>query len=119
VNATTVFALGTLTTLGFGLGVVWYVRRPLQKILVELCGNQERAAFWTVFSAVSLGTVPVICAIACRPAPGPGAPAVFELADQVKWGLIGMMGSLMALGWVIGRSIVRWELRAVSKKEPR
>jgi hypothetical protein len=114
-NATTVFATGALITLGTGFGVVWYLRRSLQQILAELCGNQERAAFWTEFSAVAMGTVPVIFAISCRPAPGPAAPAVFELADQLKWGLIGMMGTLMTLGWVIGRSIVRWELRARPK----
>jgi len=108
-NATPIFATGALATLGIGWGVVWYLRRPLEKILVELCGNQERANFWTAFSAVALGTVPVIFAIACRPEPGPNAPAVFELADQLKWGLIGMMGTLLTLGWVIGRSIVRWE----------
>jgi hypothetical protein len=114
-NATAVFAMGTLVTLGIGLGVVWYLRRPLERILVELCGNEDRAAFWAAFSAVAQGTVPVIFAIACRPAPGPGAPAVFELADQLKWGLIGLMGTLMALGWMIGRSIVRWEWRARPK----
>jgi di/tricarboxylate transporter len=108
-NATAVFATGTLATLAIGWGVVWYLRRPLKKILVELCGNEERAAFWAAFSAVALGTVPVIFAIGCRPSPGPGVPAVFELADQLRWGLIGMMGTLMALGWVIGRTIVRWE----------
>lgn len=42
-------------------------------------------------------------------------PAVFELADQLKWGLIGMMGSVLVLGWVVERSIVRWELRAAGK----
>jgi hypothetical protein len=54
----------------------------------------------------------VIFAIACRPAPGPGAPAVFELAAQLKWGLTGLTGSVLMLGWVIGRSIVRWEARS-------
>src|SRR6267142_3355790 len=108
-NATTVFVIGTLTSLTIGAGVVGYLRRPLEKILVELCGNQERAAFWTAFSAVALGIMPVLFAIAYRPSTGPASPAVFELADQLKWGLIGLMGSLFMLGWVIGKSIMRWE----------
>lgn len=114
-GATTVFAVGTLATTFAAMGVVWYLRRPLEKILEELCGNAERAGFWTSFSAVALGTVPVIFAIACRPSPGPGAPAVFELAEQVKWGLTGLMGTVLVLGWVIGRSIVRWEARAMKR----
>lgn len=111
-NATTVFAIGTLSTLSIGLAVVGYLRRPLEKMLVELCGGQERAAFWTTFAAIALAVTPVIFAIACHPAPGSGSPAVFELADQLKWGLIGLMSTLLVLGWTIGRSIVRFERTA-------
>jgi hypothetical protein len=114
-DATTVFVLGSMGTLVIGIGVVWYLGRPLRNILIELCGNEGRAEFWAAFSAVAVGVVPVIFAIACRPVPGPGAPAVFELADQLKWGLIGMMGSVLVLGWVVGRSIVRWEVRAAGR----
>jgi hypothetical protein len=116
-TATTVFALGSLGTLAVGVGVVWYLRRPLRNILIELCGNEQRAEFWTAFSAVVLGVVPVIFAIACRPAPGPDTPAVFELADQLKWGLTGLTGSVLMVGWVVGRSIVRWEARAAGKSD--
>lgn len=101
-SGTAVFTVGSLGTLLVGVGVVAYLRRPLEKILLELCGNQERAGFWTAFSAVTLGLMPVIFAIACRPAPGPNSPAVFELADQLRWGLIGLMSSVLVLGWVIG-----------------
>ena len=114
-NATTVFALGSLATLAIGAAVVLYLRRPLRNILVELCGNEERAEFWTAFSAVVVGVVPVICAMACHPVPGPDTPAVFELADQLKWGLIGLTASVLMLGWVVGRSIVRWEGRAAKE----
>ena len=114
-NATTVFALGSLATLAIGAAVVLYLRRPLRNILVELCGNEERAEFWTAFSAVVVGVVPVIFAMACHPVPGPDTPAVFELADQLKWGLIGLTASVLMLGWVVGRSIVRWEGRVAKE----
>ena len=114
-NATTVFALGSLATLAIGAAVVLYLRRPLRNILVELCGNEERAEFWTAFSAVVVGVVPVIFAMACHPAPGSDTPAVFELADQLKWGLIGLTASVLMLGWVVGRSIVRWEGRVAKE----
>ena len=111
-DSTTVFAVGALTTLGTAVGVVWYLRHPLENILVELCGSRERAVFWAAFSAVALVTVPLIFAIACHPAPGLGAPAIFELADQVRWGLIGLTSTVLMLGWVVGRSIERFELRS-------
>lgn len=114
-SATAVFAVGSLGTLLLGLGVIAYLRRPLEKILLELCGNQERAGFWTAFSAVALGLMPVIFAFACHPTPGPNSPAVFELADQLRWGLIGLMSTVLVLGWVIARTIVRWEKQARAK----
>jgi len=110
-DAATVFGIGVVTTLGIALGMVGYLRRPLRKVLIELCGNEQRAEFWTVFTAVTLAIVPVIFALGWRPSAEQGAGAVFELADQMKWGLIGMMGSVLVLGWVIGQSIVRWESR--------
>lgn len=114
-SATTVFTIGTAATLMTGLAVVFYLKGPLERILVELCGSQQRAEFWGAFSAVSLGLTPAIFAIGCRPAPGPATPAVFELADQLRWGLIGLMSSVLVLGWVIGRSITRWEKQMKSK----
>ena len=111
-SASTVFAGGLAGTVAIGMGVVWYLRRPLERILTELCGAEERAAFWTAFSAVALGLVPLIFAMSCHPDEGRGATAVFELADQLKWGLIELMSTVLVLGWVIGRSIVRWEARA-------
>ena|SRR5215471_10142139 len=111
-NATSRFAVGVLTTLAVGIGIVWYLHQPLRNILIELCGHAERAECWTSFAAVAMGVVPVIFAMGCRPAPGPEAPAVFELVEQLKWGLIGLISTVLVLGWVVGRSIVRWEARA-------
>jgi hypothetical protein len=107
--------MGMAVTFAVGLGVVAYLRRPLERILVELCGNQERAGFWAAFSAVALGLTPVIFAMAWRPEAGAGLPAVFEFTDQLKWGLIGLMGTVLVLGCMIGRSIVRLETRGMGK----
>ena len=115
-GTTTVFVMGAVGTVLIGIGVVSYLRRPLQKILIELCGNEQRAEFWTAFSAIALGLVPMIFAINCRPSLGSDTVAVFELADQLKWGLIGLIGTLLILGWVIGRTITRWEARAERKE---
>lgn len=110
-DSTTVFLLGTSATMAIAMAVIVYLKYSLQNILVELCGTRERAHFWAAFSAVALGVMPVIFAIACRPMPGPNSPAVFELADQLKWGLIGLMSTLLVLGSMIARSILRFESR--------
>jgi hypothetical protein len=105
------FATGIGMSLTVSVGVVWYLRAPLQRLLVELCGNQERAGFWTAFTAVAVGLTPLIFAIGWRPSAESSLPAIFELADQLKWALIGLLSTLLALGWLIGSSITRWEKR--------
>ncbi len=106
-NSSLLFTSGLVATLAVSAVVVVYLRRPLEKLLVELCGNQNRAEFWTAFSAVTVGLVPVIFALSCPPSVNPAAPALLEVAEQVKWGFIGMALSVLMLGWVIGRFIPR------------
>ena len=97
------FACGLAVTATVSFSVVSYMNRPLGRLLEELCGNQERAQFWTGFSNVTLVLVPVIFAMQEQPEPGIGA--VFQIASQVKWGLVGLVVSVLILGWVLGRFI--------------
>jgi hypothetical protein len=106
-NVAGVFLSGLAVTVLASLAVVAYLRQPLANLLVELCGNERRAGFWTAFSAVTVGAVPVIFALACRPCVGPGNSAVLEIASQVEWGLIGMVLSVLFLGWIVGRFILK------------
>ena len=48
------FVSGLATTLLAAFAVVRYLSGPLRTQLQELCGNAERAEFWTVFSNVFL-----------------------------------------------------------------
>jgi hypothetical protein len=105
VSVSALFLCGLSVTSMASLGVVVYLHKPLKELLAELCGNEKRAEFWTAFSAVTVGLVPVIFSLACRP--GLGASAVLEIAEQLKWGLIGMVVSVLLLGWMIGRFIPR------------
>ena len=99
------FLCGLSITSIASLGVVIYLHKPLKELLAELCGNERRAEFWTAFAAVTVGLVPVIFSLACRP--GLGSSAVLDIAEQLKWGLIGMVVSVLLLGWMIGRFIPR------------
>lgn len=100
------FALGLILTMAAAALVVAYLRRPLERLLAELCGNQERAAFWTAFSAVTVGLVPVIFALSHEPDDA-RVPMLLQVAEQLKWGLIGMVVSVLVLGWTVGRFIPR------------
>jgi hypothetical protein len=106
-NASILFVGGLAITLVTSVSVVIYLKSPLRKILAELCGSPERAAFWTAFSNVALTVVPVIFAMQYHPETGGSAPVAFELADQLKWGLIGVVLSITLLAWVLSRFIPR------------
>jgi hypothetical protein len=106
-NAPLLFVGGLAITLVTSVSVVIYLKSSLQKILVELCGSPERAAFWTSFSNVALAVVPVIFAMQYHPETRGTTSVVFELADQLKWGLIGVVLSITLLAWVLSRFIPR------------
>jgi hypothetical protein len=110
VNLSLLFACGLLTTLGISPGVVAYMRRPLGILLQELCGTRERAEFWTVFSSVTVALVPAIFAMSYRPQAD--AIALFEVVSQLKWGLVGLVMSVLMLGWILSRFIPKTPVTA-------
>jgi uncharacterized membrane protein YhaH (DUF805 family) len=112
VSLSMLFFCGLIVTSLASLAVVVYLHNPLQKLLVELCGNERRAEFWSAFSAVTVGVVPVIFSLACRPGTSPDMPALLAIANQLQWGLIGMVVSVLLLGWIIGRWIPRVKPKA-------
>ena len=103
-DATTVFVIGAVMILAMGWGMVGYLRRPLKRVLVDVCGNEGRAQFWSDFSMVGMGLVTAVFAVSGRPDPRPMEPAMFALADQLKSGLLGLTGSVVLLGCVLARS---------------
>ena len=107
--------MGIVTTFLIGLGitvvsailVVAYLRRPLKSILVDLCGTEERAWFWTAFSNVTLTLVPTIFALHHRPQGESFPSLVFELGAQLEGALIGLVVSVVVLGFVLSAFIPR------------
>jgi len=49
----------------------------------------------------------VIFSLASRPSMSPDRPALLQVADQLESGLIGMVLSVLLLGWIIARFIPR------------
>lgn len=103
-SETKVFLTGVGITLASCVLVLWYLRPHLFKILEDLCQTRDRATFCTAFSIVTVGLVPVICALCYRPG---RAPWVMELAWQIAWALVGLCVAVVLLGIVISRFISR------------
>src|SRR5947209_6508015 len=106
------FMAGVGSTLVIVAIVIAALRGPLEHVLSDLCGNASRARFWGIFSAVALAVVPVTFALNCDGL-NKFTPALLQIAAQVKWGLIGLMITVLIMGWVLSR----WIARHVSKAQ--
>lgn len=101
------FGCGVLLTLLVALGVVGYLNGPLRKQLLELCGNGERVAFWAAFANIMVVLTPAIFAMSAEPGYGPQPAPIFAIAEQMKWGFVGLVLSILVLGWILSRFIPR------------
>jgi hypothetical protein len=107
-------ASGLTSTLLAAFVVVRYLSGPLRTQLRELCGNAERAEFWTVFSNVAVILTAAIFAMLVEPAND--TPPLLAVIGQLKWGLIGLVGSVLALGWILSRFIPRTQSKGISSQ---
>ena len=106
-SAIATFLIGVGVVLIGAFTVVIYLQPHLRRILRDLCGTEERANFWTAFSNIVLVLTPIIFALSSRPAGGGGTEVFFDISAQVRWGLIGLIGAVVLLGFALGQYIPR------------
>lgn len=104
-NEVTSFVIGVGVTLLISILVVVYLRPHLRRILLDLCDTEDRAGFWTAFTNVTVVLSPLICAMFYRPTGSGGSAAFFDISTQLRWALVGLIGSVIVLGAVIARFI--------------
>jgi protein-S-isoprenylcysteine O-methyltransferase Ste14 len=90
-----IYFLGVGTTLIFALLVVIYINKRYYHLLVDLTKKEERARFWLKFSNVLLLLVPLVFSMTIYP------DSLFGITSQIKWGIVGLVLSLIALGIII------------------
>lgn len=114
---TLLFLSGLVITLVLTLAMVAYLRSPLRDLLVDLCGNRERASFWVAFSNVTITLLPLIFAMYSTPDLQPGCSIALEVAAQLKWALVGLLLAVLMLGWVLSSYIRRQSGPGEAKQE--
>jgi uncharacterized membrane protein YhaH (DUF805 family) len=107
INEMWLFSVGIGLTAVSSFLVMFYMKPYLQKLLIDLCGTPDRANFWTAFSCITLILVPIICAMHFRPDSATHISSYLMIIDQLKWALIGLVGTVIVLGVVISRFIPR------------
>ncbi|MFO7585623.1 MAG: hypothetical protein R6W69_12925 [Anaerolineales bacterium] len=78
--------------------IAGYIRPFLKQVLVDLCGTEQRAQFWTAFSNIMLVVLPVIFGMGFLPEAATFEAGFFEVINQIKWNLLGLVMSLLAIG---------------------
>jgi hypothetical protein len=94
------FLIAVLITLGISGLIVTYLQRPLRKILVELCGKEERAHFWLAYANILLLLVPFAAEMFPLVSERSNQSWLFTITDYLRWGLLGLIVAmfLIALG---------------------
>jgi hypothetical protein len=77
------------------------LRPYLHRILLDLCGNEDRAQFWMVFSIILLVGIPFIFALGYRPEALTSQSAFFEIVGRISGNLYANLGTLLVIGVII------------------
>jgi hypothetical protein len=100
-NTILTFLAQLATTATACLLVSGYIRPFLKRVLADLCGTEERAQFWVVFSNIMLVVLPVIFGLGFSPLESSHEAVFFEVMGQLRWNLFGLVLSLAAIGGAV------------------
>jgi tellurite resistance protein TehA-like permease len=95
------YFIEVFVTLGFCLGLFAFLHPFLKRILIDLCGTEDRATFWTAYSKVLLVGLPVLISLSYHPQAHGPEERFFELASRLSGNLIGFLLALIALGLIV------------------
>lgn len=99
----TIISFGVQIVLTFLISVllVRYLRPFLRNVLRDLCGTEERAEFWTVFSSILLVGLPLVFALNYRSEAVTIEKLFFEMAGKLSGNLAGMLLALIGIGLMV------------------
>jgi len=100
-NSVTSFLVQITLTLIIVSLVVGYLRPYLKKVLIDLCGTEERAQFWAAFSNILLIGMPLIFALNYQPAYRDIVDPFFDIAGKLSSNLGGLLLALVCIGIIV------------------
>ena len=100
-NSILAFVIEVALTVVSAVLLAGYLRPFLRKVLVDLCGTEERAQFWTAFSNILLIGLPVIFALGYRPEARSAEALFFEVAGRLSSNLGGFLLALISVGIIV------------------
>lgn len=100
-NAIFFFLLEVILTLAICMLVFRYLRPFLNRILVDLCGTEDRAQFWTVFSNIILVGLPLLIALTYQPEANQAEELFFEITRRISGNMISFLFALVGIGLAV------------------
>lgn len=114
-NAMSVNILIAVWTISLVLALiaVGILARPLRSLLVDICGTEQRARFWTLYASVLVILAPLL--VVSLPglldaAANVGLAAVLQRA--VFYSLVGIIGALLVMGYAVWKPVAAMTARA-------
>jgi hypothetical protein len=105
--------LSIVLVLAATVAIARFLRRPLHALLVELCGNEARAGFWSVYWSATLLLAALLGLLVAVPLDDPAtwrdAPVVPLVLASLRAGLWAVLLVVSALAVVLLASIDRYE----------
>ncbi len=95
------FFLGLGLLFALALATLLCVQRPLNQILVEICGAEHRARFWTRFFSAALLLSVLFFSLWSPPDESTTRFALREIVGMLRGGLFGMLVALAALALIM------------------
>ena len=100
-NSLVSFLLEVALTLIPSMLLAAYLRPFLRRVLTDLCGTEERAQFWVVFTNILLIGMPMLFALNYRPQATNAEELFFELAARLSGNLGGLLLALIGIGLMV------------------
>jgi hypothetical protein len=113
-NEITTYLIGLSISLAFVLGAAVYIRKPLFTILTDLCGTDDRAAFWTQITM--LGFILVGGLMALTYEPRANLPEYYFISWHLGRTMIGLVIVVVFLSLTVSIFIRRETRQTVNLK---
>jgi hypothetical protein len=114
-DSTSAFSIGLALLLLTSFGALLLVQRPLLALLLELCGAEQRARFWSRLYAVSLFLFVTLLALWVPPAPAGEIAGFDDFLPTFRAGMTALLAGLAALAFVRLVSIVAHDRRRAAR----
>lgn len=104
-------------SLFLAVSAVTVLARPLRTLLVDICGTEGRANFWTLYASVLLVLAPLLVVSApglldAAARSGDFGPA---LQRALFYALVGIIGALVIMGYGVWRPVLTMAAEGRSK----